>query len=106
MPNLPAPYERFVSAQPTVAKAYDDLARACHGAGPLDEKTRQLIKLGIAIGQQSEGSTKSHARQALEAGVTREQVRHAVLLTLTTTGFPAMIAAREWVEEVIATASK
>jgi len=103
MPYLPAPYREFVRKHPVLADAYEKLALACHEAGPLEEKTRRLVKLGIAVGHQSEGAVKSHARRALEAGASAEEVRHAVLLALTTVGFPAMIAAGEWVEEVLAT---
>ncbi len=101
MPYLPSPYKRFVKNHPSLAKLYEELAAACHEAGPLPDKSRRLIKLGIAMGQNSEGAVKSHARQALEMGVTVEEIRHAVVLSMTTIGFPAMIAASEWVEEVL-----
>ena len=101
MVYLPSPYKRFVEENPAIAKAYENLALACHEAGPLPEKVRRLVKLGIAVGQQSEGAVKSHARRAMEVGVTPEEVRHTLLLALTTVGFPAMIAAAEWVEEVM-----
>jgi len=102
MPYLPTPYKEFVRKYPALADAYEKLALACHEAGPLEEKTRRLVKLGIAVGHQSEGAVKSHARRALAAGASADEVRHAVLLALTTVGFPAMIAAGEWVEEVLA----
>jgi alkylhydroperoxidase/carboxymuconolactone decarboxylase family protein YurZ len=101
MSYLPAPYRTFVDLHPDLAQAYENLALACHGAGPLPEKERRLVKLGIAIGQQSEGAIKSHARRALEAGADVAEVRHVVLLSMTTVGFPAMVAASGWVEEVI-----
>ena len=44
---------------------------------------------------------KSHARRALEEGFSPEELRHAALLALPTAGFPQMIAALEWVEDVI-----
>ena len=43
---LPKPYKVFVANHPNVAEAYQKLGEACHEAGPLDEKTRHLIKLG------------------------------------------------------------
>jgi alkylhydroperoxidase/carboxymuconolactone decarboxylase family protein YurZ len=43
----------------------------------------------------------SHTRKALESGSTPEEIAHAVLLALTTTGFPNMIAALGWVDEVL-----
>jgi alkylhydroperoxidase/carboxymuconolactone decarboxylase family protein YurZ len=67
----------------------------------LDEKTRRLVKLGIAIGLSSEGGVRSHARRALEEGVTADELRHAVLVALTTAGFPTMIASMKWVNKVI-----
>jgi len=101
MPYLPSPYKRFSQKYPDLYDQYEKLALACHEAGPLDEKSRRLVKLGIAIGQQSEGAIKSHARRAIEEGARVEEVRHAALLAMTTMGFPGMIAAMEWIEEVI-----
>ena len=100
MGYLPAIYTRFRHLFPGVKEAYAELANKCHQAGPLDERTRRLVKLGIAIGCNSEGAVKSHARRALAIGVSREEVYHAVLLSLTTVGYPAMIAALKWVDEV------
>jgi 4-carboxymuconolactone decarboxylase len=101
MTYLPNIYKEFQQQFPEIAKAYDELALKCHGWGALDAKTRRLIKLGTAIGLSSEGAVRSHARRALEEGVTADEVRHAVLLALTTAGFPTMIAAMKWVDEVI-----
>ena len=101
MGYLPEIYQEFKKQFPEVAKAYDDLAASCHQWGPLDEKTRRLIKLGIAIGLGSEGAVRSHARRGLEEGISPDELRHAVLIALTTAGFPTMIASVKWVEEVI-----
>lgn len=101
MAYLPSVYQEFRQQFPEIAKAYDELALKCHGWGPLDEKTRRLVKLGIAIGLNSEGGVRSHARRALEAGTSPDEIRHAILLAFTTAGFPAMIAAMKWVDEVI-----
>jgi alkylhydroperoxidase/carboxymuconolactone decarboxylase family protein YurZ len=43
----------------------------------------------------------SHTRKALASGATPEEITHTVLLSLTTTGFPNMIAAMGWVHEVL-----
>jgi alkylhydroperoxidase/carboxymuconolactone decarboxylase family protein YurZ len=34
-------------------------------------------------------------------GISPDELRHVVLLAFTTAGFPTMIAAMKWVEEVI-----
>ncbi len=64
MNYLPKIYQESKQQFPEVAKAYDTLAASCHQWGPLDEKTRRLIKLGIAIGLSSEGGVRSHTRRA------------------------------------------
>jgi 4-carboxymuconolactone decarboxylase len=101
MSYLPYVYKEFQQQFPEISKAYDELALKCHGWGPLDAKTRRLIKLGIAIGLSSEGGVRSHARRALIEGTTVDELRHAVLMAFTTVGFPTMIAAMKWVDEVI-----
>jgi alkylhydroperoxidase/carboxymuconolactone decarboxylase family protein YurZ len=69
MGYLPDVYKDFIKQYPDINKSYDALANACHKAGPLDKKTRRLVKLGIAIGMNSEGGVRSHARRALEEGI-------------------------------------
>ncbi len=101
MSYLPKVYQEFRGQFPEVAKHYDALAESCHQQGPLDARTRRLVKLGIAIGQNSEGAVGSHARRALEEGISAAELRHAVLLALTTAGFPCMIAALKWIDKVI-----
>jgi 4-carboxymuconolactone decarboxylase len=101
MNYLPDIYKEFQNQFPEVAKAYDELASKCHDWGPLDEKTRRLVKLGVAMGINSEGGVRSHARRALEEAITADELRHVVLLAFTTAGFPSMIAAMKWVDEVI-----
>lgn len=101
MPRLPKPYAHFQKKYPNLWAAYDKLGAAAHNAGPLDEKTRELIKLGIAIGARLEGAVHSHTRKALNAGATADEIRQAVFLAIPTVGFPTMMAALTWVEDVI-----
>jgi 4-carboxymuconolactone decarboxylase len=96
---LPFSYKRLKKEFPEIEKEFDRLAKKCHTSGPLNEKMRRLIKLGIAIGSESEGAIKSHTRRALAMGITPDEIRHAVLLGLTTIGFPKMIAALNLVHE-------
>jgi 4-carboxymuconolactone decarboxylase len=66
-----------------------------------DKKTSELIKLGMAIGINSEGAIRSHTRRAMREGISTDEIRHVVLLAFTTCGFPHTIAAFKWVEEVL-----
>ena len=98
---LPKIYEKFSSKFPEVFKDFQRLGKTCRESGPLDKKCQDLINLGIAIGANSRGAVMSQSRKALESGATREEILHAVLLSLTTAGFPKMIAAMGWVDEVL-----
>jgi alkylhydroperoxidase/carboxymuconolactone decarboxylase family protein YurZ len=98
---LPEIYQAFAERFPAIFKDYKQLGISTRQAGPLDEKTQDLVKLGIAIGSNSQGAVMSHTRKCLAAGCSREEITHAVLLALTTTGFPNMIAALRWVDAVL-----
>ncbi len=98
---LPKKYTNFKKAFPEIFDHYDALGRICRDSGPLDGKAQSLVKLGIAVGAGSRGAVMSHTRKALDEGVSPEEIRHAILLALSTIGFPNMIAAMAWSDEVI-----
>jgi 4-carboxymuconolactone decarboxylase len=98
---LPSIYKKFSSLYPEVFKTFEELGIKTREAGPLDRKTQNLIKLGIAVGSSSRGAVMSHTRKAIESGAAEEEILHVLLLTLTTTGFPNMVAAFGWVDEVL-----
>ena len=100
--HLPNVYLRFRDGFPDVADALDKLGEAVDGAGPLDERTARLVKLGLAIGSEAEGSVRSNVRKALAAGATADEVRQVAILAITTCGFPTAIAGIGWVDEVLA----
>ncbi|MBI3990441.1 MAG: carboxymuconolactone decarboxylase family protein [candidate division NC10 bacterium] len=106
MEKLPAPYRQFMTKFREVWEAYNQLGAACHEGGPLDRKTRELAKLGMAIGGRLEGAVHAHTRLALEAGATPEEIRHVVLLALPTVGFPSMMATMTWVDDVLRKGTK
>jgi len=99
--HLPDIYVSSRDRFPDVASQQDALAGAVEAAGPLDAKTVRLIKLGVAVGAQAEGSVKSNVRKALAAGATVAEVEQVILLGLTTRGFPAVVAAWQWLNDVV-----
>lgn len=101
MPDLPRPYQQFRHEFPAVADAYDALGDALHRSGPLDAKTRQLVKLALAIGAGLEGATHAHTRRALQMGIVPAELKHTVLLAMTTLGFAATVRAYTWVEDAL-----
>jgi len=42
----------------------------------------------------------SHARRALAAGATPEEIQHAVIALTSTIGFPNVMAALSWINDV------
>lgn len=100
MERTPEIYERFMRDYPDVWAAFERLAGTAHETGPLSQRERRLVKLGIAVGTSSPGGVRSQVRKALGEGITRPDIEHAILLGITTVGFPAMVAALGWSREV------
>ncbi|KHE92926.1 MAG: carboxymuconolactone decarboxylase family protein [Candidatus Scalindua rubra] len=98
--ELPAPFKEMVKEYPDVCEAFQSLGAQCHNAGPLDEKARKLAKLGIAIGSGSEGAVHSAVRNALQAEVSKEEIMHVGILSITTIGLPNAIAAITWIKDL------
>lgn len=98
---IPKRFQKFTEDYPAVAEAYESLGKAVHSSGPLDDKTRSLIKLAISTGARLEGAVHSHARKAIKAGATSEEMRQTVLLALPTIGLPSMMAALSWLDDIL-----
>jgi 4-carboxymuconolactone decarboxylase len=101
MAKLPGRYSEFRNEFPALSRAYDEISALTTEGGPLNEKMVQLVRLGMAIGSGQEGAVHSHARRALEAGATADEVRHVGLLALTTLGFPRMMTGLSWIDDVV-----
>ena len=99
--KLPGTYRAFVERFPELGEAHDKVAGAVAGIGPLDEKTRELVKVGISLGAGLESATKSHVRRSLEAGATVEELEQAIMLGMNTVGFPATVAAWSWMNQQV-----
>ncbi len=94
--KLPGTFKQFCSAFPDLATAHDAMTDAALAAGPLDAKTCALVKIGIALGAGLESAVKSHVRRASEAGAMPAEIEQAILLAMTTVGFPRTVAAWSW----------
>ena len=101
MAKPPKRFQKFVKEYPKVAKAYETLGDEVHAVGPLDEKTRALVKLSISVGARLEGAVHSHVRKALAVGAKPDELRHVALLSLPTIGLPSMMAALSWIDDVL-----
>src|ERR1051326_7154858 len=99
--KLPDVVEEFAERHPEVWEAYSQLGKATEEAGPLDERTRRLVKLALAIGAQRQGAVHSHARRALREGLSPEELEHVAILATTTIGWPAAFAANCWIADMV-----
>lgn len=99
--KVPRNYLKLKEREGAVMEAVEALGVAAKQAGPLDEKTAQLIQIGAAAGIRSEGSVHSHVRRALDAGATPEEIRHALILLTSTLGFPTVAAALSWAGDIL-----
>lgn len=92
-PKTPDTFKAFVDRFPEVWRAQETAARAVEAAGPLDRKTRELIKIGICLGGTLQTALRRHVHQALESGAGLAQIEHALLLGINTVGFPTVMIA-------------
>jgi len=99
--SAPPDYWRLRKRFPDYFAAVEALGTAVRQAGPLDDKTIHLVQLAAAAAVRSEGSVHSHARRSLEAGASAEEIRHAIIATTSTIGFPNARAALSWVDDVL-----
>ena len=99
--KIPKNYLKLKAREGEFVAAVEALGRTAKRAGPLDEKTSQLIQIAAAAGIRSEGSVHSHVRRALDAGATPEEIRHTLILLTSTIGFPTVAAALSWAGDIL-----
>jgi AhpD family alkylhydroperoxidase len=82
----------FIENHGEIYDAYENFGRLVHTeGGPLDEKTRWLIKVALSTNSQYEYALRTHIQKALKHGCTKEEIEHAILLVAPTCGFPKMM---------------
>jgi 4-carboxymuconolactone decarboxylase len=97
--EAPATFRAFIERFPEIRDAHEAIGRATDAAGPLDAKTRHLVKMGIALGAGLESGFRSHVRRAHENGATREEIEQAILLAMNTVGLPRTVMGWQWAGE-------
>lgn len=99
--DIPLWHSRLREDHADWMQAVEHLGEAARAAGPLDEKTAQLMQLVAAAAVHSEGAVHSHVRRALQCGASSEEIRHALILATGLVGFPTVSAALRWAEDVL-----
>lgn len=88
----------LAAAQPDVMKAFGELHKAGVATRALDNKTKELIALAISVVMRCDDCITHHIHDALEAGVTREEMADALGTAILMGGGPSMLYAAHAME--------
>ncbi|MCP4159785.1 MAG: carboxymuconolactone decarboxylase family protein [Deltaproteobacteria bacterium] len=84
----------FKEKHSEIFEAYEKFGHLLHEkGGPLNEKTRWLIKVAISAASQYEFALQTHIDKAMAVGCTKEEIEHAILLVAPSSGFPKTMSA-------------
>jgi alkylhydroperoxidase/carboxymuconolactone decarboxylase family protein YurZ len=100
-PLLPSGAGVLARRFPKIWESYAALGERCAEAGPLDARTRHLVKIALAAGAGSEGAVHSHVRRGLAEGLTKDEIRHVALLAVPTLGLPGAVRTMTWMDDIL-----
>jgi AhpD family alkylhydroperoxidase len=89
--ELREPARALRRAIPEVYAGYRQLHAAAYAAGALDEKTKELIALAIAVSEECDGCIASHARGAVRTGATEAEVAETLGVAIAMMGGPGTV---------------
>ncbi|MEM9623874.1 MAG: carboxymuconolactone decarboxylase family protein [Pseudomonadota bacterium] len=87
-------------AQPETMEAFARLHRSATAEGALDNKTKELIALGIAVAARCDGCIAFHAHDALRAGASAAEINDALGVAIMMGGGPSLVYATHVVDAV------
>ena len=82
MTKYPKNYMMIRKKYGHLMKAHEEAGKIACEAGPLDEKTGNLVQLAACAALRSEGGVHSHARRAIQAGASMNEVYHTLALLI------------------------
>ncbi len=92
MENVHKIFSQFKEEFPEIHEKHEALGREVHEkGGPLDEKSRWLIKIAISGACNHKRALETHIRKAMAAGIDEDEIKHALVLLIPTAGFPAFM---------------
>jgi len=94
-------FAEFKAEFPEIHSKQEALGKEIHEkGGPLDEKSRWLIKIAISGALGHKRALETHIRKALAAGVGEDEIKHALLLLIPTAGFPTFMKSYEMLKSI------
>jgi alkylhydroperoxidase/carboxymuconolactone decarboxylase family protein YurZ len=85
-------YQLFMEEAPEAAAAFNGLIGSLSQPKGLDAKIMQLIYIGIKASQCNGDAVAAHVPMAKQAGATWEEIKSAILLTLTVSGVSGVLS--------------
>ena len=70
--------DKKAALAPKNAEAWRNFSKAVFEAGALDEKTKQLIAVAVAHVTQCPYCIRSHSKQAMRKGASKEEIMEAI----------------------------
>lgn len=74
-------FEQFKEEFPDVFTTFSDFYKTVSSKA-LDEKTKQLVYLGILAATRYAPAVRVHIKKALEAGATKDEIKEAIMLAI------------------------
>lgn len=94
MEDIHSIFTEFKKEFPEIYSRHEALGKEIHEkAGPLSEKTRWLIKTAVSAACNHKRALETHIRKGKAAGISDEELKHALLLLIPSAGFPAFMKA-------------
>lgn len=93
--DLNAAIVRLRCGAPEPMRGFSILAREALKPGALDVKTKELVAMGIAIATRCDGCIGFHAKAAIKAGASREELLETLAMAIYMGAGPSMIYAAE-----------
>ena len=92
----------LMKLSPDTLRGYRTLSEANSKTGKLDEKTRQLISLAVAVTTRCDGCIVVHSDAALKAGATKEEIAEALGVAVAMNAGAALIYSTRVLDAVAA----
>ena len=74
---------------PDTVKGFNQMGAAAKANGALDEKTKEIMALGIAIATRCDSCIGFHVRSLIRLGITREELCEALAMAVYMGGGPS-----------------
>jgi len=102
MEDIHENFTRFKEEFPEVYARHEALGKEIHEkVGPLPENSRWLIKIAISAACNHKRALATHIKKAQAAGVTEDDIKHALLLLIPTAGFPVFMKAYSVLDKMV-----